>query len=334
MIAKGVTALFNSLLKTRLALAIVPKSDLGAWLNYQFKKEWENKIEAYRRLLKTSYPTNPATAAAAWDEYRPLLEKEEAEIKLFQKGFLDQNDVRPLYHEATFKLVDSAVAAASTVGAVRAKLVALATPNPTQGQLGSDLPTAHVVRNALEFFVRQIETQNLVLSEIDLALASGRYSGTEMDQLALILLPGSQTFDSFAINLDVWIRYFEFCIWVTLYPDIGGTQGKIENVPDNVQTYLLHRILANDDAVVEGSNRPPTIWESATRKANPQQQTVKKIREDQGLHLTPSDIDNMIQAVAIRDLEKMWRTVSADMQEATRKLYASQSDPMAVAAPN
>jgi hypothetical protein len=44
MIAKGVTALFNSLLKTRLALAIVPKSDLGAWLNYQFKKEWENKV--------------------------------------------------------------------------------------------------------------------------------------------------------------------------------------------------------------------------------------------------------------------------------------------------
>ena len=271
------------------------------------------------------HTTNPAAAATTWDDFRPLLQKEEAEIKLFQKGFLDQNDVRPLYHEATFKAINSAVAAASNVEGVRAKLATLTTVDPAQGQPGSDLPTAHVVRSAFEFFVRQIETQNLVLDEIDLALASGRYSEAEMDQLALVLLPGSEALDSFALNLDVWIRYFEFCIWVTLYPDIGNTQGKIENVPDNVQTYLLHRILANDNSTPQGSNRPRTIWESATREGAPELQARDVFRTNRGLERAPSaDDDETIRTRAILDLAKMWRAVAGNMQEATRKLYAGQ----------
>lgn len=330
LVEKGLTAVFNSILKTRLAFSLVPKTELGAWVKEHQDREWERRIGKYERLLKDRYKIskNPAETATMWDDYRALLRDERREIKLFQRGFLDQNDVHLLYHELTFKAVDPLIKAAADVSAVQASLAKLLLADPSSPLNVADTPTVRVLRSALEFFDRQLETQQLVLDEFDLALACGRYSAEEVEKLASILVPGADApFESIALNLDVWIRFFEFCIWVTLYPDIGTKPGKVENVPEALTAYLLHRVFVDGKADPE-LGRPLTVLENAVLASNPAAGAVAWLHRKLGSSGVSDALDAEKAAAfanprALADLATAWRDLSANMEKATRKLYAS-----------
>lgn len=92
LVLRGLTAVFNSILKSRLAFAIVPKSPLGLWVKDQFHRDWDNRIGQYRKQLKDRYKIirEAGERANRYDDYRKLLANEEADLKLFQRGFLDQ----------------------------------------------------------------------------------------------------------------------------------------------------------------------------------------------------------------------------------------------------
>lgn len=335
LIEKGLTAVFNSILKTRLAYGLAPKTELGAWLKEHQDHEWEKRIGHYRKQLKDRYKIshNPAETATMWDEYRELLGKEDADLKLFQKGFLDQNDVRLLYHEFTFKAVDPLIKSASNLESVTLNLKKLLIDEPATPLNAEDFPTVRVLRSALEFFDRQIETQHLVLDEFDLALACGRYTAEEAEKLSLILIPGADaSFDSISLNLDIWIRFFEFCIWVTLFPgeksiQVNRGESYLTNVPRELQDYLIKRIFTKYERLPE-NGRPFTILENAIFETMEQREVQRDFDASRG-RAKPNDGRSSEKAIeaakpqAIINLLAAWSNLSTNMAQATKKLYAS-----------
>ena len=340
LVEKGLTAVFNSILKTRLAYGLIPKTDLGAWVKEHQGRDWEKQVGQYRKQLKDRYKIskNPAETATMWEEYRPLLEKENADLKLFQKGFLDQNDVRLLYHELTFKAVDPLIKSASNVVGVTENLKKLLRNESTlEDSNAKDLPTVRVLRSALEFFNRQIETQHLVLDEFDLALACGQYSQEEAEKLSLILIPGAEaSFDSIGLNLDIWIRFFEFCIWVTLFPGersiegINTSQPHIPDVPIELQNYLIKRMFTKYDRLLD-NGRPFTILEDAIGMTSPNRAVMNRLHNIQGRSgisdgrnsKQSSEVIKDARTQAIINLNTAWKSLSKNMSDATQKLYAS-----------
>jgi hypothetical protein len=330
LVARGLASAFNSILSTRLAFAVLPKTELGAWFHKQQKDAIEKRVGSYRQLLKDRYKhsTDPAEIATMLDDYRPLLATEAAELKLFERGFLDQEDLRLLYHEGTYKAVDPLIRAASDVKGVRDTLAGLASGESTGLHDYGDLPTARVLRSALEFFARQRETQARVLDDMDLAVASGRYDGEELGRLALILLPGSEApADSLTLNLDTWIRFFELCTWITLYPD-ATTRGHRLNIPKELESYLVRRLFAEYKSSPVG--RPFTVLESAVFKTMPQQEAIREfhVLMGSGQRSDERSAERAIERAmpqARIDLVQLWTQVGSDMAEATRKLYPRAS---------
>jgi hypothetical protein len=144
VVEKGLTTLFESILKTRLAFSIVPKTDLGSWLQGQLSTQLKSKVISKQ------------------------------EFKIATDALLRDADVKLIYHEFTFKAVDPGIKAAADVKSVQetfAKL--LVDEKPTDDGLGRDLATVAVLRNALAFFNRQILTQELMFDEFEVALAAG-----------------------------------------------------------------------------------------------------------------------------------------------------------------
>lgn len=336
LVERGLTATFNSILKTRVAYTILPKTELGGWVKEHQSREWESRVGKYSKQLKDRYKIsrNPAETATMWDEFRPLLRKEEADLKLFQQGFLDQNDVRLLYHEFTFKAVDPLIKSASNLEGITENLKKLLINKGATPLNKEDYPTVRVLRSALEFFDRQIETQHLVLDEFDLALACGRYTAEEFETLWPILIPGADAFfDSITLNLDIWIRFFEFCIWVTLFPGEKLVKGLnrppayIDNVPrGELQTYLIKRILAKYERLPDNS-RPPTILEDAFSRTRPNRDVQTYLATVKRGAKPDNDLSNRAiewaSPEALNNLAAAWTKMSADMAQATRKLYAS-----------
>ncbi len=342
LIEKGLAEVFTSILKTRLAFAVAPKTDLGLWVKNQHAKEWDRLVGQYKRQLadKSGPDLSPLDRIA----YREIVDVTGRDIKLFQKGFLDQPEVRLLYHDMTFKVVDPLIKSASNVTEMSAKLKRLVI-DPPASQLdsadidSSDTPMVRMLRSALEFFNRQIETQNRVIDEFDLALSSNRYGQAELDLFANILIPGTgiagdvtDTADeaqSLMLNLDVWIRYFEFCVWVMLFPETGGitkvgSNPQLKNVPVDLQEYLIRRLFVGSK--VPGIGRPLTILEHAIVQSRNNRVLIRALSRTRTSG--PGDDATLTSAIvfsreqAIMNLHDAWALLASNMNRATQQLYA------------
>jgi hypothetical protein len=196
-----------------------------------------------------------------------------------------------------------------------------------------------MLRSALEFFNRQIETQNRVIDEFDLALSSNRYGQAELDLFANILIPGTgiagdvtDTADeaqSLMLNLDVWIRYFEFCVWVMLFPETGGitkvgSNPQLKNVPVDLQEYLIRRLFVGSK--VPGIGRPLTILEHAIVQSRNNRVLIRALSRTRTSG--PGDDATLTSAIvfsreqAIMNLHDAWALLASNMNRATQQLYA------------
>jgi hypothetical protein len=77
---------------------------------------------------------------------------------------------------------------------------------------------------------------------------------------------------SLSLTLDIWIRFFEFCISVTLFPGskIPVRRSGIDyniGIPGEIQEYLIRRLYVSYDVSTPGE-RPPTFYEQATIREN------------------------------------------------------------------
>ena len=142
------------------------------------------------------------------------------------------------------------------------------------------------------------------------------------------------SFESIALNLDIWIRFFEFCIWVTLFPGnkelAGGDkpgQSYITNVPRELQDYLIRRIFTKYQRLSENQS-PRTILEDAVFDVMPRREVIRDFHALMGRSRS-DDNHSSEEAIlaarntAILNLQKAWNKLSADMAKATRNLYAS-----------
>jgi hypothetical protein len=77
---------------------------------------------------------------------------------------------------------------------------------------------------------------------------------------------------SLSLTFDIWIRFFEFCIWVTLFPGskIPVRRSGIDyniSIPGEIQEYLIRRLYVSYDVSTPGE-RPPTFYEQAMTRRN------------------------------------------------------------------
>ncbi len=320
LVVKGLTSVFNDVLRSRLAFVMFPKSDLGHWAKDQLNRDYERRVGVYKKMLDELYKERfpPADRVVMKGAIRPVLKNAEIEFDMFKRGFLDEPNIRLLYHEMTFAAVDPIIAKAADLVTVQALIAKLSAPgSPELNQ--QDLPTAAVLRNALSFFNRQIETQDLVIDELEIAVTSGTLTDTELKQFSALIYAQSQAKpESVILNQDLWIRFFELCIWVALYPDIGKQKHRIDNVPPRLLNYLIKRIYANEGQDKD-LRRPMTILESAMAKVGPQRSVIKSI-----FGKDPLASDGLPQGVkeqAITDLAERWRSCGTGMEAAMRRLY-------------
>jgi hypothetical protein len=332
LIVKGLTSVFNDILRTRWAFALFPKSDLGLWTKQQMGREYDRQVGGYKKMLELLYKERftPEQRATMKDEITPVLKKAQQEFHFFQKGFLDQPDVRLLYHEATFKMVDPLIAKAGDVAAVKQLLLAAVAEKGGTELDQKDLPTASVIRDALAFFNRQSEAQEIVLDELEIAVDSDAYTHADLKALSgMFYAQQLADAESVLLEQDMWIRYFELCIWVSLYPDIGGSEHRIhnigssdvgiQNVPTRLSDYLLKRIYSGEKKDSR-LGRPLTILEQSMLKTDPQRvfltATGKKSKSQEIL------LPNGVKEQALIILIERCRSCAIGMRGAIDRLYS------------
>jgi len=316
---KGV---FNDILRTRMAFALLPKSDLGLALRNDLRTLRAQEVGKYEQILEnlSKQKLTPVEKATRYDEIKSVLKEARAGFNVFQAGFLDEPEIRSLYHESTFKMVDSVIEKAANPDELKRLVRAATSGQDNSARSSGELPIASMVRSAVSYYNRQIEAQERATDELTTA-ATYLYDKSELLKLLMVLGVEDQDDTRSALRTQDWcIRWTEFCIWTRLYPDVGKSGAKLVNLPEELLQYLLKRmyVIHGDEG---SSERLRTIAEVAKKRVTPQNQFILatghalKPEDDEGWGQGELESANII-------LAQQWRACVMSIDNASRRLNA------------